>query len=436
MRGKRFFLAVVLSAAVLVWAAPGSGSKIYRLKIDGIIDNAIQDYVGKGIDKAEADKAAAVIITLDTPGGLLESTKKIVQRFLVSKVPVVVYVYPKGASATSAGMMITVGANLAVMAPGTNIGASHPVMMPFGMQYQPIPEEDVMMKKATQDTVGWVRSICEVRGRNADWAESAVRESSSITALEAEKLKVIDAVVDDPDALVKWLDGRSVKLSKNEVVKIDTEGAVVEDISMKVGEMLQHIINNPNVILVLLLLGALGIAIEFKAPGLIFPGLIGAACILVALLAPSLPINYIGVILIAIGIGLLIAELMIVSHGLLSISGIIFLVYGALMLFQTERSWNVRVSWSILIPLVAFVVIVILFVGERVIQAHRKKVETGEEGMKGLAGKAETDLNPSGKVIVDGEWWDAESVEGEIKAGDKIVVEGMDKFTLKVKKQR
>jgi len=407
---------------------------VYKMSIDGIIDNAVEHYLDKGISEAESKKASAVIITLDTPGGMLDATKKIVQRFLSSKVPVVVYVSPKGASATSAGMMITVGASVAVMAPGTNIGASHPVMMPFGLQYQPIPETDIMMKKATQDTVGWVRSICEVRGRNADWAEKAVRESSSITAQDALKQGVIDGVVENFDDLVKWLEGRTVKLNHDQMVTISTKGSVVEPFNMRTGEMLQHIMNNPNVILVLLLLGALGVTIEIKAPGMIFPGLIGAALILIALLAPSLSINYIGLVLIIVGIGLLVAELKITSHGLLTAAGLAFLTYGALMLFQTERSWNVRVSWSILVPLVLFVAAVILVAGQRILAAHHAKVETGSEGLIGTEGKAMTDLNPAGKVFVNGEWWDAESVGGEIKSGDKIVVKEMNQFILKVKK--
>jgi membrane-bound serine protease (ClpP class) len=375
-----------------------------------------------------------VVITMDTPGGMLDATKKIVQRFLSATVPVVVYVSPKGASATSAGMMITIGSNIAVMAPGTNIGASHPVMMPFGVQYQPIPDTDVMMKKATQDTVGWVRSVCEVRGRNADWAEKAVRDSSSITAQEALKQGVIDGISEDYDSLVKWLNGRTVKVAKDQMVTINTQTSESLEVQMKVGQMLQHIINNPNVILILLLLGALGIAIEFKAPGMIFPGLIGAACILVALVAPSLSINYIGLVLIVVGIGLLIAELKITSHGILVVAGLAFLIYGALMLFQTSGSWNVRVSWSILIPLVLFVAAVILIAGQRILAAHRNKVVTGEEGIVGAEGKAMTDLNPSGKVFVLGEWWDAESVSGEIKKDEKIIVDKIDKFTLKVRK--
>jgi membrane-bound serine protease (ClpP class) len=433
---RRYIWLFALALSLMCWAMPAGAAKVIKMGIDGIIDGAVLDYIDKGIDQAEAEKAAAVVITIDTPGGILDSTKKIVQRFLDSKVPVVVYVSPKGASATSAGMMITIGANLAVMAPGTNIGASHPVMMPFMVQYQPIPENDVMMKKATQDTVGWVRSICEVRGRNADWAEKAVRDSSSITAQDALKQNVIDGVVENLDQLIPWLDGKEVKLSKDKTVKIDTKGAVVETVQMKLGEMLQHIINNPNVILVLLLLGALGIGIEFKAPGTIFPGMIGAACILVALVAPSLTMNYIGLVLIVVGIALLVAELKIVSHGALTIAGIIFLTYGAMMLFQTERSWNVSVSWSLLIPLIVFVVLVILVVGQKVLAVHRKNIETGAEAMQGAEGTASSDLNPSGKVAINGEFWNAESLSGEIKSGEKIVVESMDKFLVKVKRQK
>ena len=409
--------------------------KLVRMKIDGIIDNSVADYVIKGIEQAENQKAVAVVITLDTPGGMLDATKKIVQKFLAAKVPVVVFVSPKGASATSAGMMVTVGAQVAVMAPGTNIGAAHPVMMPFGGQYQPIPETDIMMKKATQDTVGWIRSVCEERGRNADWAEKAVKESASITAQEALKLKVIDGVVEDLDQLKKWLDGRTVRLTKDQTVTLHTAGAEFEGIEMNLGQTLQHIINNPNVILVLLLLGGLGIALEFKAPGMLFPGVIGAALVLVALIAPTLQINYIGLVLILLGIACLIGEVFIVSHGVLTIFGLGFLTYGALMLFETERSWNVRVSWSILIPIIVFVATVLLVVGTKVVTAHRRRVQTGADELQGMEGEASTDLNPLGKVFLHGEYWNAESLSGEIKTGEKVVVSAVDKFTLRVKKK-
>jgi len=424
---------LILVLSIGLFSLPLHAGKIYKMEIKGIIDKAILDYISKGIEKAEQDQAQAVIITLDTPGGMLDATKDMVKKFFDAEIPIVVYVYPKGASATSAGMMVTIGAHLALMAPGTNIGASHPVLMPFMFQYQPVPEDDVMMKKATQDTVGWVRAVSQERGRNPDWAENAVRESSSITALEALELKVIDGVVEDLEQLVKWLNGKKVRISKDKTIVLDTREVTIEEIKMKTGQMLQHLINNPNVILVLLLLGGLGIALEFKAPGMVFPGVLGAGCILVALLVPNLQINYLGLLLIIIGIGFLIAEIFITSYGMLTIAGIVSLTYGALMLFQTERSWNVMVSWSILIPIIAFVVVILLVVGERILRAHQAKVETGIEEMNGMEAEALTDLNPSGKVFVHGEYWNAESTEGEIKSGEIVEVVGMKKFKLLVK---
>jgi len=431
---RRFFLAVAFLAG-LAFGQSAQADRIFKIKIDGIIDNSVADYVVKGIEQAETRGAQAVIITLDTPGGMLDSTKDIVKKFFDSKVPIVVFVSPKGASATSAGMMITVGAHLAIMSPGTNIGAAHPVMMPFMVQYQPIPEDDVMMKKATQDTAGWVRSVCQERERNGDWAEKAVRESSSITAQEALQLKVIDGIVEDLDQLLKWLDGKTVKLSQDKTAVIQTKGAEIEEVQMNLGQMLQHIINNPNVILVLLLLGGLGIALEFKAPGMIFPGVIGAALVLIALIAPTLQINYIGLVLIVLGLGCLIAEIFITSYGMLAVAGLGFLTYGSLMLFETERSWNVRVSWSILIPIIIFVALVLLVVGERILRAHRTQVQSGNEEMIGMEGEASTDLGPKGRVFVHGEYWNAESVSGEIKQGEAVLVTGVDKFILRVKKK-
>lgn len=433
MRIRSFFILTGLIG--LIFSSSLDAEKLFKMKIDGIIDNAVADYVIKGIEQAELRRGEAVIITLNTPGGMLDSTKTIVQKFLSAKVPVVVFVYPKGASATSAGMMLTIGAHLAVMAPGTNIGAAHPVMMPFMIQYQPIPENDVMMKKATQDTAGWVRSVAQERARNEEWVEKAVKESESITAQEALKLKVIDGVVDDFEELLNWLEGRTVKLNREQEVTIHSKDAELEELPMNLGQTLQHLINNPNVILVLLLLGGLGIALEFKAPGMIFPGVIGAALILIALVAPTLELNYIGLVLIILGIGCLIAEIFITSYGMLSIAGLAFLTYGSLMLFETERSWNVRVSWSILVPIIIFVAVVLLVVGERILRAHKTQVKTGTEEMVGMIGEASTDLNPRGKVFIHGEWWNAESVGEEIKKGEPVEVVSVENFLLRVKKK-
>jgi len=430
MKNFRTLLLLCLTLGpVLALAGP-----VDRIAIDGIIDPAVADYVKTSIARAEADHAECLVITLDTPGGMLDATKDIAQAMLKAKTPVVVFVSPRGASATSAGMMVTVAGHVAVMAPGSNIGAAHPVMMPFGIKYEPIAKDDVMMEKATADTAAWIRSIAEVRGRNADWVVSAVKESSSITASEAKEKKVIDGIAEDLPDLMRFLDGREVKLTDRSVT-LKTAGSEPVPVGMSVPQLLQHFINNPNVILILILLGALGIAIEFKSPGLIFPGVLGGACILVALVAPQLPINYMGLTLIGLAFVFLIAEIFITSYGFLALSAIVCLVVGALMLFQTEGVTNVQVSLALLIPLVIFVVAVLLIFGTLILQAHRAKVLSGAEEMVNMTAMAETDLTPAGKIFFHGEYWNAVAEGGpEIKKGDKVKVTAVDNLTCKVKK--
>ena len=428
----RFWKALLV--IVLLLPALASAGPVYRINIDGIIDPAVAAYLESSLKKAEDEKAECLVITLDTPGGMLDATKKIVQVMLDSPVPVVVFVFPQGASATSAGMMVTVGAHLAVMAPGTNIGAAHPVMMPFGVKYEPIAKDDVMMEKATKDTAAWIRSVAEVRGRNVDWVVEAVEHSSSITASDAVEKKVVDGMADDLPGLMKFLDGRQVKLPAG-AVTLKTADAVSEEIAMTAAQLLQHFINNPNVILILLLLGALGIAIEFKAPGMIFPAVIGAGCILVALIAPQLPVNYIGLVLIALAFIFLIAEIFITSYGFLALAAVVCLVVGSLMLFQTEGVTNVRVSYMLLVPLVLFVVAVVLAFGTLILRAHRSKVLSGAEEMVDLIAVAETDLDPKGKIFFHGEYWNAVAEPGrEIKKGDEVKVTQVDNLTCKVRK--
>lgn len=424
----------MLSAVVALWPLAISAGPVYQISINGIIDPAVRDYVQSGIQQSESDQAECLVITLNTPGGMLDATKQIVQAMLSARTPVVVFVSPQGASATSAGMMLTVGAHVAVMAPGTNIGAAHPVMMPFGIKYEPIAKDDVMMEKATEDTAAWIRSIAEVRGRNADWVVQAVKESASITANEAYAKGVVDGIAEDLSGLMKFLDGREVKL-KDGVATLRTAAATPVLLRMSLPQLLQHFINNPNVILILILLGALGIAIEFKSPGLIFPAVLGAACILVALIAPQLPVNYLALALIICAFIFLIAEVYITSYGFLTLGAIIFFMVGALMLFQTEGVANVRVSFAILIPIVVFVVAVVLLFGTLILRAHRAKVLSGTEEMAGMTAVAETDLDPTGKIFFHGEYWNAEAEPGaEIKKGDKVVVTKVENLTCKVRK--
>ncbi len=429
---RRIYL-LVISILLLSLPALAAKDKIYSIHIDGIIDPAVAGYVNTSVEKAREDNVQCLVIGLDTPGGMLDATKEIVQDMLSSDVPVVVFVSPRGASATSAGMMITVGSHVAVMAEGTNIGAAHPVMMPFGVKYEPIDEEDTMMKKATEDTVGWVQSVAETRGRNAEWVEEAVRESSSITANQALEKGVIDGVVGDFDDLIEFLDGRVVDITGGDTITLSTGSAETIELSMSTPQKLQHVINNPNVILILLLLGALGIAIEFKAPGMIFPAVIGVGCILVALLAPSLPVNTIALMLILLGIVFLVAEVFITSYGLLSIAGVVAMAFGALMLFETEGVSGVRVDWFVLWPLVGFVVLVILLFGGAILSAHRAKVTSGREELVGLITKAETDIDPTGRIFIHGEYWNVRS-QTRIEKGEQVQIEKVEDLVCHVKK--
>lgn len=430
---KRLMILAALFFFVVFPLEASRAKSVHVIKIDGIIDPGVADYVKSVVDQAEEDGSAAVVIELDTPGGMLDSTKDIVQAMLDSKVPVVVYVSPAGASATSAGMMITVAGHVAVMAPGTNIGAAHPVLMPFGVKYEPVPKEDVMMEKATKDTVGWVRSICEVRGRNADWAERAVTESDSITAREAVEQNVVDGVVKDLNELLdEFLPGRAVAMTAGNTVIMDTKDARIIRPEMTIPQKLQHLINNPNVILILLLLGGLGIAIEFKNPGLIFPAVIGAGCILIALLAPSLPINYIGLVLIVLAFVFLFAEIFITSYGVLTVASIVALVVGSLMLFNTKEVPNISPSWLVIGPIVGFVVSVVLIFGAAILRVHRQKVMTGREQMVDAEAVAETDIGPDhGKIFVHGEYWNAVS-DSAISKGDKVVIKSVDNLLCRV----
>jgi membrane-bound serine protease (ClpP class) len=428
----------------LLAAAPAATAKtVHVIVIKGVIDNAVAEYVRTSLAAAKAAGSEALIVKLDTPGGMLSSTKEIVQAFLDSDLPVVVYVAPAGASATSAGMMITLAGHLAVMAPGTNIGAAHPVMIGPGGDYQSIPKEDIMMEKATQDTVGWVRSICDVRGRNADWAEKAVTESQSITAKEAVAKKVVNGIAKDMDELLNvFLPRRTITLKSGETRPLDTAGAEIVELSMSTAQRVQHLLNNPNVIYILLLVGFLGIVIEFKSPGLIFPGFIGGACLLVALIAPSLPINYAGLLLIVIAFILLVAEIFIVSHGLLTVTAIAALVLGSLMLFQAPEAPGMAPflvpalapSWPLIATVVLLVVGTILIFGGAVLKAHRQKVMTGREELIGAVTEALTDIGPrDGKIMVHGEYWNAVSA-APIAKGEPVVIKSVNGLLCRVEK--
>ena len=403
-------------------------SQVYILSIDGTINPAASDYIVMGISKANEENAECIIVKLNTPGGLLKSTRVIVSEFLSSQVPVIVYVTPGGAQAASAGVFITMAANIAVMAPGTNIGAAHPVSTQGQM-------DSTMSEKVTNDAAAFIRTISEKRKRNIKWAEEAVRESVSITDNEAVKKNVVNFIANNIPDLLKKIDGEMVETSDGEKT-LNTEDVKIIDYDMNFSQKLLNILSDPNISYILFMLGLYGLLFEIFSPGAIFPGVIGGICIILAFYAMhTLPINYAGLALIIFAVILFILEIKIVSHGVLMIGGIISLILGSIMLIDVRSMWGVlTISWEVITMIVIITVLFFFVIVGLGIKALRSKPSTGEEGIVGEYGKAITDLNPNGLVRVHGEIWDAVSSDAKIETGNRILVEQVDNLKLKVKK--
>jgi len=423
-----------------------------------IISPVTQRYILDAIDRAEADGAVCLVIQLDTPGGLLESTRAIVKGIMNAKVPVAVYVAPSGSRAGSAGVFITYAAHIAAMAPSTNIGAAHPVDMGGGgpmkklikrvtqptgdeakgkRKHQKAEEEtveeeerDPMSEKIMNDTVAWITTIAKTRGRNEEWAKRAVTESVSVTETEALKEHIIDVIAPNIPDLLKQIDGRTVELSGVKV-ELHTATAQVVSILMSKREEFLAIITHPTIAYLLMLLGTLGLIFEFTHPGIGFPGIAGLVCLLLALYAfQTLPVNYVAIALIVLGIGLLVAEIKIVSHGLLAIGGVICLTLGSLMLFESPDP-SLRLSLNVIIPTVATLTGIVLFVVHRALSVQGQPAATGAEGLLGEIGVAASKITPEeGRVFVHGEAWNARSAR-PIPPNEKvriIRVEGLQLF--------
>jgi len=401
---------------------------VYILSIDGTINPAASDYIVMGIDKANEENAECVIVKLNTPGGLLKSTRVIVSEFLGSKVPIIVYVTPGGAQAASAGVFITMAANIAAMTPGTNIGAAHPVTMQGQM-------DSTMSEKVTNDAAAFIRTISEKRKRNIKWAEEAVRKSVSLTETEALKKNVINLIANNIDDLLKKVDGKEVETSDGEKI-IKTENVKIVNYDMNFTQKLLNILSDPNISYILFMLGLYGLLFEIFNPGAIFPGVIGGICIILAFYAMhTLPINYAGLALIIFAVILFILEIKIVSHGVLMLGGIISLVLGSIMLIDVKSAWGaLTISWEVIAMIVIITTLFFLIVIGLGIKAQRRKPATGAEGIVGEIGKAISDLEPNGLVRVHGEIWDAESLDSKIETGSKIIVEQVNNLKLKVKK--
>lgn len=411
---------------LVCFQALADAKEIIVLTVNGIINPPHSEYVTKGIKKAHEMKAEAVVIQLDTPGGLDTSMRSIVKEMMNSQIPVVAYVSPKGARAASAGAFITLAAHVAAMSPGTNIGAAHPVAIGEKM-------DKTIAEKITNDAVAYIKSIAKQRGRNISWAEQAVRKSISSTETEALKLGVIDLIAEDLDSLIKQMNGIKVKTAKGEVT-LNTKTAKLNKIDMNFRERLLNFISDPNIAYILLMIGIYGIIFELSNPGAILPGVIGAISLILAFYSlQTLPINYAAAGLILLGILLFILELKFPSHGLLTLGGIICFILGSIMLFDIANPLF-KLSLSVIIPVT---VVTALFFGVMLrlaYKAHKRKPVTGIEELIGFKGVAKTDINSrSGMVILHGELWQAVSDE-EIKKDEEVIVEEVIGLTLKVRK--
>jgi membrane-bound serine protease (ClpP class) len=417
-----FYLSVVTS---LVSAEPPR--EVMVITVEGVVNPVSAEFIQKNIKKAVKKGCEALVIELDTPGGLDTSMRSIVKEIVSSEVPVVIYIAPGGARAASAGVFLTLAAHVAAMAPGTNIGAAHPVNLGGKM-------DKTMADKATNDAAAYIRSLAESRGRNAEWAEKAVRQSISATETEALKEHIIDLVEKDLPSLLSDIDGRDVRTPFGERT-LRTKGAKVvrEEISLRL--KLLNFISDPSVAYILMLLGFYGLFFELTSPGAIFPGVAGGICLILAFYAfQTLPVNYAGLLLIILAVILFILEIKITSHGVLTIGGVIAMLIGSLMLFETPGPF-VRLSLYLILPAVFITALFFSFTIRLAMKAYRRKPVTGREELIGMEGIAKTDVTPKGGMVsLHGELWSAWSGE-PIARDDRVVVEEVRDLKLKVRKQ-
>jgi membrane-bound serine protease (ClpP class) len=419
--------AILLGLAALLptaSAAVAATQPVASIEMDSAITPVTVRLLTMAIDRAQSEGAQALIVQLNTPGGLERSMRSMVQTILGSPIPVIVYVAPAGARAASAGVFITMAAHVAVMAPATNIGAAHPVAVGGSMDKE-------MSKKVENDAAAFARTIATERGRNAEWAEKAVRSSVSATEREAVKLKVVDLVADSlPDLLAK-VDGRTVKTSRGSVT-LATKDAPVKVIEVRFRDRFLALISDPNIAYLLMMAGMLGIFFELSNPGSILPGVIGGICLILAFFAfQSLPVNWAGLLLLLFGVVLLIVEIKVVSHGILTIGGVVAMLLGSLMLYDTPETTGIRLSWFVIIPTVGTTAALVFFAVSMGIRALYRPSVTGSSAMVGRLGVARTALQPEGQVLIDGELWRAVSPDA-VGAGEPVQVTAIDGLTLKV----
>jgi len=422
----------LLLATSIVVRAQAASPRIDVLTVKGTINPVLVDYIGRGIDGAEANGASMVIVQMDTPGGLDLAMRDIIKEMVNAKVPVVVYVAPSGARAASAGVFITMAGHVAAMAPNTAIGAAHAVAMGEGGEAQ---MSEAMEEKVLNDATAYIRSIAEAHGRNMEWAEQAVRESVSATEKEALELNVIDIVAPDLNSLVAQLDGRQVDLLDGSVVTLNTQNATINYVDMTLREDFLYTIADPNIAFILLSLAMLGITVEIFNPGLIFPGVVGGISLLLAFFSLGmLPVYWAGILLIVLAFGLFIGEVLTATFGVFTVGGVVSLVIGSLILFKGASPvfqvdpWLIAIVTIIIAALFAFVV-------SRVIKAHRKQATTGREELVGKTAVVKVALDPEGTVFFKGERWEAVSDKGRVEPGEEVIITKVEGLRLQVTKK-
>ena len=428
---------LIVFVCLALAAAPASGAKVQVLAVQGAISPASADYLLRGLHKAIEDKAQLVVIELDTPGGLDTSMRDIIKAILASPVPVATYVSPQGARAASAGTYILYASHIAAMAPATNLGAATPVELapggsdkPAGARPADKPPGDPRMRKAVHDAAAYIRGLAELRGRNADWAERAVREAASLPASEALALKVIDVVAADLGDLLKQVNGRVIKMD-GRTVTLDTANAIAERVQPDWRSRLLAVIGDPGIAYILMLLGIYGLLYEFANPGMLLPGVVGGICLLLALFALQvLPISYAGLALMLLGIALMTSEAFVPSFGALGLGGIIAFVIGSVMLIDTDLP-GYGLPWTLIVPVAAVSALFSFFVAGMALRARRRPVVTGTEEMLGASGETLEDIEREGWARVHGELWRVRS-SAPIPRGTPIRVRARHDLVLDV----
>lgn len=422
-----FLLLLFGISAFLARPCAAAAGRVVRVDVKGVIGQGARDYIARGIRRAEAGDARALLITLDTPGGLLESTKDICTGMQNADVPVIVYVWPNGATATSAGFFLLMCADVAAMAPHTSTGSAHPVPGGEGEKF-----DDVMKEKVTNFSVEYMRSLTERRGRNAKFAERAVRRSVSITARNALKQKVIEIIAPTPAAALGRADGITFKKNQR-TIKIRTRGAHIETAAMSLREKFLHIIGHPNIAYVLLTVGLYALIFEVTHPGGFIPGIVGVACLVTAFVSFSvLPVNAIGIFLIVAAFALFLLDVKLATHGLLAALATASFVLGSVFLIDSPDQ-AMRINPWLIFSVTASTVLLMGVALVYVLRTLRSRVVTGEQGMIGKTGTVKTDMAPRGRVLVRGELWSAVSTNKQnIPQGTKIRVVSLDGMELGV----